>query len=148
MSTPPVSMFTASATSLDDRLAAAMRSRSGTEHQLRQVELEVGVDAADAGHGGELLLQFAREAADFVDVLAGQHELQRLAALAAADDGEGRGEGARAGIAASSRRTAAITSCWLRLRSSRGAMRTTTVPWLTWPALPRPIRANSVRISG
>ena len=93
---PPVSMLMASATSCVLRLAAAMRRRSGWKTELRQVELQVGVDAASAGSARSLALKFSGEAPDLPVVFAGEHELQRFAALGPDHRVRG-GEGACAG---------------------------------------------------
>jgi hypothetical protein len=72
----------------------------GREYQLRQVELNVAVDAANAGHGRESLLELLGQAAHFLQIVAGQDELQRFAALSGAHQRQRRGEGAGAGHAA------------------------------------------------
>jgi hypothetical protein len=68
------------------------------------------------GIGGQLALQFHVQAADFLQVLAGQHELQRLAPLAL-DHRIGGGKDPGAGNLAELLAQQGSTSCCFTLRS-------------------------------
>ncbi len=65
----------------------------GLQYQLRQVELQVGVHAADLRVGLQRALQLGGEAAHLLQVRPLDHELQRLRALAL-HQAEGAREGA------------------------------------------------------
>ena len=141
-------MLMASATSRRVEVQAGGAHAVGLEHQLRQVELQVGVHAADLRVGLQLLLQLGGDAAHLLQVRALDHELQRLRALAL-HQAEGAREGAARRRSARGRAACAlITSACERSRSRRGFMRATSVAWLTCCAEPRPMTPNSVTISG